>query len=107
MKTFFRLSNLGEDIFESAKILGAYTCHIHACNWRRESLEEPRHWTGKELTFLSEGDYDFKKFVSILRKEGFDGYISTEHPSQGKKYGLMETAEKEIEFLKSIISELK
>lgn len=93
----------GEDIFESAKKLGKYTCHLHAHNWNKKSNKEPWHWTGDELTFLSEGDYDFKEFVSVLKREGFDGYISIEHAAHGGEHPPMETAAKEIGFLKEII----
>ncbi len=97
----------GEDIFVSAKKLGKYTSHLHAHNWRRKTKDEPWHWTGEDLTFLSEGDYNFKEFVSVLKSEGFDGYISIEHATHGARHSPMGTAEKEISYLKKIIEELK
>lgn len=94
----------GEDIFISARKLGRHTRHLHACNWK---LKEGGSWGGVgELTFLSEGDYDFKEFVSVLKSEGFDGYISIERPAHGGKHSPMETAGREIEYLKKIIREI-
>jgi 3-dehydroshikimate dehydratase len=94
----------GEDVFESAKKLGKHTCHLHAHNWK---LKEGGNWGGVgELTFLSEGDYDFKEFVSVLKSEGFDGYISIEHPTHRGEHSPLETAGKEIGYLKKVIKEL-
>ncbi len=94
----------GEDIFISARKLGKHTCHLHAHNWK---LKEGGNWGGAgDLTFLAEGAYDFKEFVSVLKSEGFDGYISVEHPTHGRKHSPLETAGKEITYLKKIIDEL-
>lgn len=83
-----------EDIFESARLLGEQVVHLHAHNWKG-------NWPN--LTYLNEGDYDFKKFVDILRSKGFDGYISIEHGTHMGKRDAFEVAKKEIEYLSSKI----
>lgn len=83
-----------EDIFESARLLGEHVIHLHAHNWIG-------NWPN--LTYLGEGDYDFKKFVDILRKKGFDGYISIEHGDHMGKRNPFEVAKKEIEYINSKI----
>ena len=40
--------------------------------------------TWGQLTFLDAGDLDFRRYLRILRQEGFNGWISVEHAA-GKK----------------------
>jgi 3-dehydroshikimate dehydratase len=80
-----------EDVFESARLLGRHTTHIHAHNW----VGDP-----SRLTFLGEGDYDFRKFIRILNEEGFDGNISIEHGSHHGSKDPYLVARHEIEYLK-------
>lgn len=82
-----------EDELESAEMLGDHVVHLHAHNYRGG-------WDN--LTFLDNGDYDFKKFVNILHKKGFDGYISIEHGNYGG-YDPFEIAEHEINYFKNVL----
>lgn len=85
-----------EDVYESARMLGEYVIHIHAHNWIGG-------WPN--LTYLDNGDVDFKKFIGILASKGFDGYISIEHGNHSGKKDPYEVAEHEIEYLKRVIFE--
>lgn len=87
----------GEDPFTSAERLGEKTVHLHAHNW---------NGVFENLTYLSDGDYDFKKFISILRSKGFDGYVSIEHGDHYGRHDPFEVAEHEAVYLKKLISEL-
>ena len=84
----------GEDPYDCAELLGEYTAHLHAHNWRGDI---------NNLVCLSEGDYDFAKFLSILKVKGFDGYISIEHGDHFSKEDPFQVAAKEIAYLKRII----
>ena len=87
-----------EDPYTCARILGQYTAHLHAHNW---------HGSTDNLVCLSEGDYDFQKFLSILVEKGFDGYISIEHGDHNGKENPLDVAKKEIRFLKQVTGGLK
>lgn len=81
----------GEDFYESAEKLGPYVTHVHAHNW-----------IGKWGSFVNlddkRGDVDNYKFISILRKKGYDGYISIEHTHRDPE-GI---ARHEIEYLRKL-----
>jgi sugar phosphate isomerase/epimerase len=81
----------GEDPLASARSLGPYVQHLHAHNWRGG-------W-GK-FTYLDSGEVDFPQYLDILRRHGFDGYISIEHASYRDT---IEIARHEIPYLKQLI----
>ena len=54
--------------------LGRYVDQIQAHNWIGAT-----ETTWGQLTFLDAGDLDFRRYLRILRQEGFDGWISVEH----------------------------
>lgn len=85
---------LNEDPLESAERLGPYVAHLHAHNWRGG-------WGN--FTTLDSGDIDFAEFLRILRRHGFDGYISLEHTSRDPE-GI---ARHEIAYLRRLIAELE
>lgn len=83
-----------EQPYDCAEILGRYTSHLHAHNWQGNI---------NNLVCLSEGDYDFGRFLSILISKGFDGYISIEHGDHFGKEDPFQVAAKEIAYLKPLI----
>ena len=93
---------LDEEIMESVEKLGKYVIHLHVHNWKGK---RPNFCWG-ELTFLDSGDYDFEVFLTVLKRHGFDGYISIEHSAHQGQHTPMETARHEIGYLKSLISKL-
>jgi len=86
-----------EDVYESARLLGKHTIHIHAHNWIGG-------WP--EFTLLGLGDYDFKKFLLLLIEQGFDGTISIEHAYHSNLPPLA-IARKELAYLSQLRDELK
>lgn len=84
----------GETPYESAERLGRYVKHLHIHNWIGG-------W-GK-FTFLDSGDVDIPKFLRILRKYGFDGYMSIEHATWKPTE---EIASHEIKYLRHLIESL-
>lgn len=84
----------GEQPYECARRIGNYVAHLHAHNWQGDV---------NNLTCLSEGDYDFGAFLSILVENGFDGYISIEHGDHYGKDDPFEVAAREASYLKTLI----
>ena len=83
---------LRESVFETAEQLGEHVVHVHAHNWTGS-------WPN--LTFLDAGDVDFARFIRVLRRKGFDRYISIEHGDHHPPY---DTAAHEIRYLKRLIA---
>lgn len=81
-----------EDIFETATLLADHVVHVHAHNWIGG-------WPN--LTYLGSGDYSFEKFMDILLKKGYHGYISIEHANHLKNNDPYEVAIHEREYLKN------
>lgn len=86
------------DPYECAEMLGEYTVHLHSHNWIGQE---------NNLTFLSDGDYDYEKFVGILYRKGFDGYLSIEHADHFGKHSPLETAAHEAAYLKELIARIE
>lgn len=84
-----------ENPYDCVEKLGSYTVHIHAHNWVGPASEN-------HLTCLSDGWYDFEKFLTILYRHGFNGFVSIEH---GDHYGRDDpffVAEREHDFFVKI-----
>lgn len=88
-----------EDVYQTAEVLGKYVIHIHAHNWIGGA--PAGNWN--ELTFLDSGDLDFPKFLDILHKKGFNGYISIEHARHRGTRDPLDVAEHEVIYLKKLI----
>ena len=86
----------GEDPYESADRLGPYVAHLHAHNWYGE-------WGSFARLGDSNGDLDFETYLRILRRHGFDGYISIEHAHKDPA-GI---ARHEISYLRDLITRLE
>lgn len=85
----------GETPYESAERLGPYVKHLHIHNWIGR-------WGN--FTFLDSGDLDIPRFVKILRKYGFDGYMSIEHATWRSTE---EIARHEVKYLKNLIKTIE
>lgn len=90
-----------EDAYQSAETLGKHVIHIHAHNW----IGPAPNGQWKTLTYLDKGDLDFPRFLDILHRHGFDGYISIEHGIHRGKDDPYEVAEHEIAYLRKLISQ--
>lgn len=86
------------DVYRAAELLGDYTVHLHAHNWIGNPAED-------HLVCLADGDYDFPRFLSILRSHGFDGAVSIEHADQLGRDNPDETAAREARYLKALFKE--
>lgn len=84
-----------EDPCESADRLGPYVAHLHAHNWYGE-------WGNFARLGDPDGDLDFERYLRILRRHGFDGYISIEHAHKDPA-GI---ARHEIGYLRDLITKL-
>lgn len=82
------------DPYTCAEMLGEYTVHLHAHNWKGDT---------NNLVCLADGDYDFGKFLSILVDKGFNGFISIEHADHFGKDDPFEVAAKEASYLRTLI----
>jgi sugar phosphate isomerase/epimerase len=87
---------VGETPEESAARLGRYVVQVQAHNWSGAT-----DTTWGRLTFLDAGDLDFAGYLRILRREGFDGWISIEHASH---HPWEETAAHEIAYLRRLLA---
>ena len=91
-----------EDVYQSAEILGKHVIHIHAHNW---SGPAPNGcW--EKLTYLESGDLDFPRFLGILHRHGFDGYISIEHGTHQGRDDPYHVAEQELGYLRTLVNKL-
>lgn len=88
---------VGETPEDSARQLGRYTDQIQAHNWIGATES-----TWGQLTFLDAGDLDFRRYLHILREEGFDGWISIEHANH---HPWEQTAAHEISYLRELLAE--
>jgi sugar phosphate isomerase/epimerase len=86
----------GETPDETAAALGTRAVQVQAHNWIGATASS---WG--RLTYLDSGDHDFARFLRILRREGFDGVISIDHPNHDP---WQETARHEIQYLRRLIS---
>ncbi len=89
-----------KDVYQCAEALGKYTVHLHAHNWIGNSDDH-------SFVCLGEGVYDFPRFLSILREQGFDGAVSIEHANHLKGDDPDEVAAKEAVYLKNLFKELE
>jgi sugar phosphate isomerase/epimerase len=87
---------LGETPEHSAEQLGHVTVQVQAHNWTNGS---PTSWG--TLTFLDSGDLDFANYLRILHRQGFDGYVSIDHPNH---HPWEETAAHEIAYLRGLFA---
>jgi len=83
-----------EDVYESTRCLAPHVRHTHLNNFDA---------TGHS-TYLSEGVYDIRREIEILRKAGFDGALSVEHAYHHQP--VVDVAKREFEFLSGIIRDL-
>jgi sugar phosphate isomerase/epimerase len=91
----------GEAPDYSADQLGPHVVQVQAHNWRGATAES---WG--TLAYLDSGDLDFANHLRILRKLGFDGVISIDHPSHGGRDPWETVAEHEIRYLRRLITSL-
>ncbi len=93
----------GEDIYQGAEKLAPHVNHFHVHNWIGVN-EDGATW--KRLAYLDEpaGEFDFKRCLSILKNNGFDGTLSIEHGNHLGKADPYKVAEREIEYLKTVVS---
>lgn len=89
---------VGETPYETAERLGSVTDQIQAHNWT-DATESS--WG--TLQYLDSGDLDFAEYVRILCRQGFDGWISIDHPNH---HPWEQTAAHEIVYLRRLIKEL-
>lgn len=80
-----------------AELLGSETVHLHAHNWNDRF---------ENLTYLSDGDYDFEKMLTILAEHGFVGFISIEHGTHYGRHDPLEVAGHEAAYLKNLIEKI-
>ncbi|MFH0919564.1 MAG: sugar phosphate isomerase/epimerase family protein [Fibrobacterota bacterium] len=83
-----------EDVYETTRLLAPYVRHTHLNN-----MDATGH-----NTYLSEGVYDIRKEIEILRKAGFDGALSVEHAYHHQP--VVDVAKREFEFLSKIVKDL-
>ena len=88
---------VGETPEDSARQLGRYVDQIQAHNWIGAT-----ETTWGQLTFLDAGDLDFRRYLRILRQQGFDGWISIEHAHH---HPWEQTAAHEIAYLRKLLAE--
>jgi len=93
LKVNLQVPLFNEDFYESAEKLGPYTIHVHANN-NKES------WGN--FCNLDEGNLDFERFMSILVRHGFNGYVSVEHAMRDP----MGVAKYEISYLRYLFNKL-
>lgn len=87
-----------EEPLDSARQLAPWVIHLHAHNWRGPA---PRgEW--ECLTMLDDGDLNFPAFLRILRRAGFDGYVSIEHGTHLGRDDMWQVAEHEIRYLREL-----
>jgi len=82
------------DVYDSTRLLAPYVRHAHLNNYDTEG----------HFTHLSDGMYDIRKEIEILRKAGYDGALSVEHAYHHRP--IIHTAKREFEFLSRIVQEL-
>lgn len=87
---------VGETPEESAERLGSQVVQVQAHNWIGGT---PTRWG--QITYLDAGDLDFASYVRILRGQGFDGWISIDHPNH---HPWEETAARELAYLRRLIA---
>lgn len=101
MKTSFCMMGFGytrevaERCINLASRLGYVTVQVQAHNWIGAT-----DTSGGQLTYLDSGDLDFANYIRILKRKGFNGYISIDHPNH---HPWEETAAREIGYLKRLI----
>ncbi len=88
---------VGETPEDSARQLGRYVDQVQAHNWIGAT-----ETTWGQLTFLDAGDLDFRRYLRILRQQGFDGWISIEHAHH---HPWEQTAAHEIAYLRKLLAE--
>ena len=82
-----------EDWQTTISALGRYTTHIHIHNWHGAM-------TMDHLTFVSEGDFDWRPVVeALVRQEGRRVCLSIEHPRHNGRHSSWETARRDGPFL--------
>lgn len=86
------------DPYTCAELLGPYVVHLHAHNWRGSK---------EHLTCLGDGDYDFERFLRILRRYGFDGAVSIEHANHLRGEDPFQVAATEAVYLRQVFSRLE
>jgi len=87
---------VGETPEYTAEQLGSVVADVQAHNWIGATATS---W-GK-LTYLDAGDLDFAAYMRVLVRQGFDGYISVDHPNHDP---WEQTAEREIRYLRRLIA---
>jgi sugar phosphate isomerase/epimerase len=90
---------IGESPYESAERLGNVTEQVQAHNWTGATES-----TWGTLQYLDSGDLDFAEYTRVLRRQGFDGWISIDHPNH---HPWEQTAAHEIAYLRRLIAELE
>ena len=87
---------VGETPEESAATLGRRCLQVQAHNWIGATTER---WG--TLTYFDSGDLDFPRYIRVLRDQGFDGWISIDHPNH---HPWQETAAHEIQYLRRLFA---
>ncbi len=90
---------IGESPYESAELLGHVTEQVQAHNWTGATESS---WG--TLQYLDSGDLDFPEYVRVLRRQGFDGWISIDHPNH---HPWEQTAAHEIAYLRRLMAEVE
>lgn len=91
----------GETPEHSAETLGPRVVQVQAHNWIGATAE-----TWGTLTYLDAGDLDFANHIRILRRHGFDGVISIDHPTHSGQDKWDDVAAREIGYLRRLIAGL-
>jgi sugar phosphate isomerase/epimerase len=87
---------VGETPEYTAEQLGSVVADVQGNNWIGATAT-----TWGKLTYLDAGDLDFAEYVRILTRQGFDGYISVDHPNHDP---WEQTAEREIRYLRRLMA---
>jgi sugar phosphate isomerase/epimerase len=96
LKVALQTPLVGETPQHSAAQLGRHVEQVQAHNWIGATATS---WG--ELTYLDAGDLDFADYLRVLRGQGFDGWISIDHPNH---HPWEQTAAHEIRYLRRLIA---
>lgn len=96
LKVALQTPLVGETPEESARQLGRHCVQVQAHNWIGATEE-----TWGQLTYLDSGEHDFAAFMRVMVEQGFDGWISIDHPNH---HPWEVTAAHEIAYLRRLIA---
>ncbi len=101
-------------LYDLAATFGPYVRYVHVKNVQypqhEREVQRPEGWEyGKYTAPVKEGDVDFRRIITLLRKAGYCGDLTLEDDSLGKfdAAGQKRVLREDVQLLREIIAEMK